>query len=169
LGAWRTEIGELFQIKLLRGFKTTEALERERLRALMSAQPFGIEDPSSRLSMERYASFPFLPDVEPSAFGRFYEFRTYHLKPGGLPPTLAGWEQAIGPAHEYTRHLVINMYALDGLPRITHIWGFSSLEERTALRARHYADGSWPPKGGPQQIARATSTICIPEEYSPLC
>jgi len=28
------------------------------------------------------------------------------------------------------------MYALDGPPRITHIWGFSSLEERAALRAR---------------------------------
>ena len=40
LGAWRTEIGELFQIKLLRGFETAEALERERLRALMSARPF---------------------------------------------------------------------------------------------------------------------------------
>ncbi|AMH43002.1 NIPSNAP family containing protein [Burkholderia sp. PAMC 28687] len=168
LGAWRTEIGELFQIKLLRGFETAEALERERLRALMSARPFGVDDPSSRLITEQYARFPFLPDVERSSFGRFYEFRTYHLKPGGLPPTLAGWEQAIGPAHDYTRHLVINMYALDGSPRITHIWGFSSLEERAALRARHYAEGLWPPKGGPQQIARATSTICIPEAYSPL-
>jgi hypothetical protein len=168
LGAWRTEIGELFQIKLLRGFESAEALERERLRALLSAYPFGIDDPSSRLNMERYAPFPFLPDVEPQAFGQFYELRTYHLKPGGLPPTLAGWEQAIGPAHDYTRHLVINMYALDGPPRITHIWDFSSLEERAALRARHYAEGLWPPKGGPQQIARATSTICIAEEYSPL-
>ncbi len=168
LGAWRTEIGELFQIKLMRGFETAEALERERLRALMSAHPFDINDPAIRLSMERYARFPFLPDVEPKALGRFYEFRTYHLKPGGLPPTLAGWAQAIGPAHEYTQHLVINMYALDGPPRITHIWGFSSLEERVALRARHNAEGLWPPKGGPQQIATATSTICIPEDYSPL-
>ena len=168
LGAWRTEIGELFQIKLMRGFETADELERERMRALMSAHPFNINDPSSLLNMERYARFPFLPDVEPMVFGRFYEFRTYHLKPGGLPPTLAGWEQAIVPAHDYSRHLVINMYALNGLPRITHIWGFSSLEERAALRARHFAVGLWPPKGGPQQIARATSTICIPEEYSPL-
>ncbi|MBD1554459.1 NIPSNAP family protein [Pseudomonas typographi] len=168
LGAWRTEIGELHQIKLLRGFETAEALERERLRVLMSARPFNVDDPAGRLSMEQYARFPFLPDVEPSAFGRFYELRTYYLKPGGLAPTLEAWEQAIGPAHDYTQHLVINMYALDGLPRITHIWGFSSLEERAALRARHYADGTWPPKGAPQQLARATSTICIAEAYSPL-
>ena len=77
VGAWRTELGELFQIKLLRGFETAEALERERLRALMSAHPFSIDDPSSRLSMERYARFPFLPDVEPLALGGFYEFRTW--------------------------------------------------------------------------------------------
>jgi NIPSNAP len=166
LGAWRTEIGELFQIKLLLAFETTDALEREHLRALMSTQPFGIDDPSGQLSMERYARFPFLPDIEPLRLGQFYEFRTYYLKPGGLPATLVGWKQAIDPAHDYTRHLVVNMYALDGPPRITHIWGFSSLEERAALRARHYAEGLWPPEGGPQQIARATSTICIPEDYS---
>jgi len=63
---------------------------------------------------------------------------------------------------------VVNLYALDGLPRITHIWGVSSLEQRAELQARHYAAGLWPPKGGPEQIARATSTICIPEPYLPL-
>jgi hypothetical protein len=168
LGAWRSEIGELFQIRLLRGFDTTEAFDRERQRALMSPRPFGIDDPATRLRLERYAPFPFLPDVEAAAFGRFYEFRTYHLKPGGLVQTMAAWEAALGPAHDYTRHLVINLYALDGPPRITHIWGFANLEERTALRTRHYAEGLWPPRGAPQQIARATSTICLPEPYSPL-
>jgi hypothetical protein len=31
LGAWRTEIGDLFQVKLLRQFDTADALEEERL------------------------------------------------------------------------------------------------------------------------------------------
>ena len=168
LGAWRTEIGDLFQVKLLRRFDTADALEEERRRALMAAAPFGISDPAIRLDMECYERFPFLPEVEPATFGSFYEFRTYFLKPGGLAPTLNSWRDAIVPAGDYTRHLVVNMYALDGPPRITHIWGFSSLEERAALRARHYADGLWPPKGAPQQIAKATSTICVPEPYSPL-
>ena len=100
--------------------------------------------------------------------GGIYEFRTYHLKPGGLPPTLAGWEKAIKPAREYTSHLVINMYALDGPPRITHIWGFESLEQRAALRAKFYAAGLWPPSGGPKQIVEATSTIALSEDSSPL-
>lgn len=168
LGAWRTEIGELFQIRILRGFETPAALEQERARALASTRPFNVETPDVGISMERYAPFPFLPAVEPATFGGFYEFRTYRLKPGGLAPTLAAWEQAIGPARAYTSHLVVNLYALDGPPRITHIWGFSSLAERGELRSRHYAEGLWPPKGGPQQIARATSTIALPEAYSPL-
>jgi hypothetical protein len=168
LGVWRSEVGDLFQVKLLRGFDTADALQEERRRALMSRAPFGITDPTMQVHTESYERFPFLADVEPATFGNFYEFRTYFLKPGGLAPTLASWQKAIAPASEYTSHLVINMYALDGPPRITHIWGFSSLEERSALRARHYAAGVWPPKGAPQQIARAITTICIPEPYSPL-
>ncbi|AOI90866.1 NIPSNAP family protein [Burkholderia pseudomultivorans] len=168
LGAWRTEIGELSRVVVLRGFETMDELQHERNRALRAEQPFGIESASVRLSMEGHALFPFLPDIEPGAFGDFYEIRRYWLKAGGLAPTLAAWERAVGPAEAYTSHLVGNMYALDGPPRITHIWGFASLEQRMALRKRHYAEGLWPPKGGPEQIDRATSTIGLPEMWSPL-
>jgi hypothetical protein len=168
LGVWRSEIGDLFHVKLLRRFDRLDALEDERRRALMANTPFGITDPAIRLQTESYQRFPFLADVSAAAFGSIYEFRTYFLKPGGLTPTLASWKDALAPASEYTSHLVLNMYALDGPPRITHIWGFSSLEERAELRARHYANGLWPPKGAPEQIARATSMICIPDPCSPL-
>ncbi|MFB5150332.1 NIPSNAP family protein [Burkholderia orbicola] len=168
LGAWRTEIGELSRIVVLRGFETMDELQHERDRALRAARPFGIESASVRLAMESHALFPFLPDIEPGAFGGFYEIRRYWLKAGGIAPTMAAWERAVGPAKAYTSHLVCNMYALDGPPRITHIWGFSSLEERMALRKRHYAEGLWPPAGGPEQIERATSTIGLPETWSPL-
>jgi hypothetical protein len=168
LGVWRSEIGDLFQVKLLRRFDTAEAHEEERRRALKGTSPFGITDPTIQVHTESYRRFPFLADIKPATFGGFYEFRTYFLKPGGLATTLASWQEAIAPASDYTSHLVINMYALDGPPRITHIWGFSSLEERSELRARHYAEGLWPPKGAPQQIARATTMICLPEPYSPL-
>ncbi|MCS3470059.1 hypothetical protein M2401_003809 [Pseudomonas sp. JUb42] len=167
-GVWRSEIGDLFQVKLLRSFDSMAALEDERRRALMARTPFGITDPTMVWQTESYQRFAFLADISSSTFGHFYEFRTYFLKPGGLAPTLAAWKDAIGPASEYTSHLVLNMYALDGPPRITHIWGFSSLQERAELRARHYANGLWPPKGAPEQIARATTMICIPEPCSPL-
>jgi hypothetical protein len=168
LGCWRTEIGQLGRLLLLRGFETAEELAAERRRALLSVDPFHAGSVVTALSMESYAPFPFLPPVKPGPMGGIYEFRTYYLRPGGLPPTLAGWNKAIKPAFEYTSHLAINMYALDGPPRITHIWGFESLEQRAALRAKFYAAGLWPPQGGPEQITEATSTIALSEDPSPL-
>jgi hypothetical protein len=168
LGCWRTEIGTLGRMLVLRGFRTAEALSAERNRALFSASPFNAGSVVTALEMDSYAPFPFLPPVEAGERGAVYEFRTYRLKPGGLPPTLAGWQAAMAPAREYTRHLVINMYALDGPPRITHIWGFASLEQRAALRAQHYEAGVWPPNGGPENILEASNTIALPERHYPL-
>ena len=168
LGCWRTEIGTLGRLLVLRGFDTAEALATERRRALFSDTPFNAISSVVSLSMDSYKPFPFLPPLRTGARGPAFEFRTYRLKPGGLPPTLAGWQQAIDPARAYTDRLVINMYALDGPPRITHIWGFTDLGQRSALRAAAYASGVWPPRGGPDQILEATSTIALPEVGSPL-
>lgn len=168
VGCWRTEIGTLGRLIVLRGFAAPEDMTAERRRALLSANPFNAGHVITALEMDSYAPFPFLPPIRTGDRGGVYEIRTYRQKPGGLPPTLAAWEAAIEPARAYTQHLVVNMYALDGAPRITHIWGFPSLEERAALRARAYEAGIWPPKGGPDQIAEATATIALPQGRSPL-
>ena len=168
LGCWRSELGTLGRLLVLRGFDTAEELAIERRRALLSADPFHAGPLVTALSMESHAPFPFLPPIRTGDRGGIYEFRTYRLKPGGLPPTLAGWEAAIGQARDYTDHLVVNMYALDGPPRITHLWAFASLQQRAELRARAYGAGVWPPRGGPEQILEATSTIALPQAFSPL-
>ncbi len=166
LGSWRTEIGALGHLLVLRGFENADDLGRERQRALLSSNPFNVGSVATALDMSSYAPFPFLPPVEQDARAAVYEFRTYRLKPAGLAPTLTGWEQAMAPARHYTSHLLIAMFALDGAPRITHIWGFSTLEERAALRAQAYGAGVWPPSGGPENILEATSTIAVLEPYA---
>jgi hypothetical protein len=168
LGCWRTELGSLGRVLLLRGFDTTEDAATERERALLSQEPFDGGGIVSAFEIASYVPFPLLPAVRPGRRGPIYEFRTYRLKPGGLAPTLASWREAIAPAQEYTNHLVTSMYALDGAPRITHIWAFESLEERARLRANAYGAGVWPPKSGPEQILDATSVIGLPEALSPL-
>ena len=168
LGCWRTELGTLGRLLILRRFETPEDLTAERRRALLSTNPFNAGSVVTALEMESYAPFSFLAPVRTGDRGGVYEFRTYRLKPGGLVPTLAGWEAAIEPAHEYTDHLVTNMYALDGAPRITHVWAFGSLEERAGRRSRAYGANVWPPKDGPEQILEATSTIALPLRMSPL-
>jgi NIPSNAP len=164
LACWRTEFSTLGRLLILRSFDTLDSLHQERRRALLSANPFNAGRLITALEMASYQRFPFLPPVRPVADSDVYEFRTYKLKPGGLPPTLAGWEAAIEPAREYTAHLVINMYALDGPPRITHIWGFESLAQRASLRSAAFSAGVWPPKGGPENVLEAVSIIATPEE-----
>jgi NIPSNAP len=163
LGCWRTEFSTLGRLLILRSFDTLDALHQERRRALLSTNPFNAKRLITALEMASYQGFSFLPPARPGAYGDVYEFRTYKLKPGGLPPTLAGWEAAIAPAREYTARLVINMYALDGLPRITHIWGFESRAQRASLRSNAFAAGVWPPKGGPENVMEAVSVIAVPE------
>ncbi|MCJ2144695.1 NIPSNAP family protein [Methylobacterium sp. E-066] len=87
----------------------------------MNALPFHAGDHITALTMDSDAPFLFLPPVRIGSRDGMYEIRTYRLRPGGLAPTLAAWEAAIAPARAYTAHLVTNLYALDGAPRITHI------------------------------------------------
>ncbi|WP_285595331.1 NIPSNAP family protein [Kineosporia sp. NBRC 101731] len=168
LGSWRTEVGALGRIVVLRDFETRHQLSAERRRALTSRDPFNGGPALRALSMETYEGFPFLPQARPRQLGGLYEVRTYVLKPGGLTPTLEAWEKAVEPAKDYTDHLVTNMFATDGPSRITHIWGFESMQQRAALRERYQAAGLWPPKGAPDLIATATSSIMLPNPGSPL-
>jgi hypothetical protein len=38
---------------------------------------------------------------------------------------------------------------LVGEPRVTQIWLYASLAERSKARSHSVADGIWPPEGGP--------------------
>jgi NIPSNAP len=167
LGCWTTDIGALGRMFVLRGFADAAELAAERKRALFSANPFGAAEVLTGLEMDSYAPFPFLPPVVPGSYGKVYEFRTYQLKPGGLPPTIAAWEAAM-PARGKLSPLLINMYALDGAPRITHIWPYASLDARAAIRADAVAKGIWPPKNAPEHFFAATSMIGHPTAASPL-
>ena len=163
LGCWRSEIGVLGRVLILRRFEAAAVMMRERARLATSGNPFNAGNLVSDIDVTSYAPFPFLPPAAVRGRGTVYEFRTYELKPRGLPPTLAAWEKAVGPAGDYTAHLVIAMHALDGAPRITHIWAFDDIAQRFALRAKVYREGLWPPRGAPDQILEATSTIAVPE------
>ncbi|MBB5158958.1 NIPSNAP family protein [Saccharopolyspora phatthalungensis] len=168
LGCWETDIGEIGgRLLVLRSFEHDDDLLAERRRVLTSPDPFGIGEHLRGFAVSSYEAFPFLPPVESGEFGSVYEFRTYELKIGGLTPTMEGWRDAV-PARTEMYPLTVAMYALDGVPRITHIWPFRDLNDRLAIRRESYRKGIWPPKGGPENIARATSTIAIPTPFSPL-
>lgn len=167
LGLWESEHGILFRVFVLREFPDDAALAAERQRAMHDRQPFGAGPHLTDLGMQSFAPFPFVPPVVTGSFGAVYEIRDYHLIPGGIPATIDGWRQKL-PGRHRVDPLTVVMYALDGPARIVHIWPFSGMDDRVSIRRSLYADGMWPPPGGPEHIMSATSTMAWPLPGSPL-
>ena len=167
LGCWTSEHGPLGRTYVLRSFDDDTELAVERDRAARSPHPFGAGDHLTDLGMRGFAPFPFVPRAVPGTFGRVYEIRDYHLVPGGLPATIEGWRQKL-PGRHVVDPLIVVMYALDGPARIVHIWPFNGLDERVDVRRALYANGQWPPPGGPEHILEADSIMAWPADFSPL-
>jgi NIPSNAP len=167
LGCWTSDIGDLNQIIILRSFADDAEMQTERMRVFKSANPFHCGEMLTGMSLEGHAPFPFMPPVTTGTFGKVYEIRRYRLKTGGLLPSIAAWEAAV-PQRITISPLVIVMHTLDGPPRFTHIWPYTSLDGRSAKRAEAVATGNWPPRGGAEWLADMRSTIAIPAAFSPL-
>jgi NIPSNAP len=167
LGMFQSDVGQLNQMYVLRGFETAEDVAAERQRALMSASPFNAGTHLNGLSMETYAPFPYLPPIKPGAFGGVYEFRAYALKPGGVAGIVTLWESWIAPRVAVSP-LLVAMYALDGAPRYVHVWPYADAAVRAKTRAECMSKGVWPPKGSAPWIQSMRSTLTVPLPGSPL-
>lgn len=168
LGAWGTDIGRLNRIWLLRAFDSAEDMLAERERALRADDPFGCAEHLTGLAMDSYRGFDFLPEPGPGKHGPVYEFRSYHLRLGGLMPTMEKWQAALPGRCRYSQ-LAVAMYSLDGASRLTQIWPYESLAARAKARAQSVADGAWPPKGGPDfLLPEMTSAIAMSLPFSPM-
>ena len=172
LGCWFTDIGQLNQMIVLRGFADLGQLQAERQRTQLSASPFGCGEIFQSLEQHSYKGFPWMKPARPSSesgiTGPVYEIRTYGIKPGGVQNTIDLWEQYV-PPREALSPCVVAMVALDGPLRFTNIWPYPTLDARSKARADAVAQGIWPPKGGPAWLTTAmTSTIALPTAVSPL-
>ncbi|WP_431015375.1 hypothetical protein [Bradyrhizobium pachyrhizi] len=111
LGRWRTDIGQLGQVLLLRQFDSLKYLSEERRRALLDRDPFRVRGLATSVAQESYEGFPFLAPAAPRQAGGIYEFRTYFLTVGGIPATLdwlgsghrAGQGLYRPPRHQHVR------------------------------------------------------------------
>lgn len=168
LGVWFSDIGQLNQVVVLTSFASQQDLDAEKARLSAQENVFANAENIIKYSVENFAGFDFLPEVELGEFGPVYEIRTYELKHGGVPHVLNAWNNAVPERTQYSK-LTIAMYALDGTPRIVSIWPYKSLNERSEIRAKSVADGIWPPKGGPQWLTHEMqSMIALPTAISPL-
>lgn len=102
----------------------------------------------------------------------FYEIRTYRLKNGAIPEYLkVVGEIGIAIQKKHLGNLVGYFSSEIGpINEIVHIWGFESLDDRQARRARLMADPEWQaflPKIR-DLIVTADNKIMSPASFSPL-
>lgn len=168
LACWYSEIGALNRILIIRNSPNLAEAVAEREAILRSGNPFGIGEYIAGMTMDTYTAFDFIKPMQPGTLGPFFEVRTYTIKPGGLPPTLALWEQAV-PARVKLSPLLAAMTSVSGpVTRFMHIWPYASLDERQRLRGKAVSDGVWPPPGGPDHLAVMQSDIYLPAVFSPM-
>lgn len=167
-GAWFSDIGSLNEVYLLRGYESAEEMLGERERLARADNPFGCMDQLISYNVESYRPLDFMGPIETGELGPVYELRTYKMKLNGLLPTMEKWQAALPERDAYSK-CSIAMYGIDGAPRLTQIWPYSSLEERSKARGQSVADGKWPPKGGPDWLdPDMTSTVAMPMAFSPM-
>jgi len=167
-GAWFSDIGQLNEVYLLRGYETADDMLAERERLARSDNPFGSNELLTGYNVESYRPLDFMGDIKTGDLGPVYEIRTYKMKLNGLMPTIEKWQAAL-PVRDAYSPCSIAMYGIDGTPRLTQIWPYASLEERSKARSQSVADGNWPPKGGPDWLdTDMRSTIALPMAFSPM-
>ncbi len=168
LACWYSEIGALNRILIVRKSAGAEAAIQNRFAALSAKSPFGIGEFITKLSLDTYVSFDFMPPLRPGAYGPCYEVRSYVLKPDGLAPTIELWRQAV-PGRAAVSPVLAAMVAVTGAAiRFMHIWPYKTYDERARLREKAVADGVWPPPGGPRHLISQQADIDLPAAFSPL-
>jgi hypothetical protein len=168
LACWYSDIGAVNQILLVRNAADATATLDARNASLNAANPLGIGQYVTGMSMDTYVSFDFVAPMRPGEFGPCYEVRTYVLKPDGLAPTIEAWRKAV-PGRVKLSPLLAAMTSVTGaVVRFMHIWGYKTLDERARLRDKAVADGVWPPPGGPGHLASQQVDIYLPAPFSPL-
>jgi len=168
VGAFATDIGELSRVILLRQFVDANAAAEARLRLLMDSSPLGCGEWLVSHKSESFSLFPFLPPPAPGVHGKWYELRTYSLRHGTLAETVDAWKDALPARHAMSPCLGV-FTALDGeQPRFLNIWAYDSVDARAKIRGDAVAKGVWPPRGGPANLTRMQSNLCVPLPFSPL-
>jgi hypothetical protein len=168
LGAFAADIGDLSRVMLLREFADANAAAEAKHALLMQADPLGCGEWLVSLKSESFALFPFLDAPKPATLGKWYELRTYSLRHGKLAETIEAWKDALPARHAMSPCAGV-FSALDGeQPRFLNIWAYQSVDERATLRADAVAQGLWPPKGGPANLTKMHSDLCVALPFSPL-
>ncbi|MGH6966107.1 MAG: NIPSNAP family protein [Phenylobacterium sp.] len=168
-GYWRTETGTLDQVIQIWPYTDLE----QRARVLSEARRLPAWPPETGYVGEQlseiYLPAPFSPDLKPHEFGGIYEIRTYTLMPRFLPSLIERWGNYIANRVAVSPLVFAGDCEFGGVNRWRHIWAYTDLAERAAIRGEVRRKGIWPPPGGdPVRFLKQETIIVRPASFSPL-
>jgi hypothetical protein len=166
---WHTEIGPLNEI--IHVWPYADLAERTRVRAQFANDPNWppkIREFIRTMHSEILIPFPSSPLLRPGKFGPIYEMRIYTYKPGTLPDTMKSWEASLPERMKLSPLAIVGHVELGEANRFIHIWAYSSLDQRAAIRAQSVQKGVWPPPGGAERLLTQENKIMLPAAFSPM-
>ncbi len=172
VGFWQTEIGPLNQIVHVWQYEDTN--ERARIRAEAAANdwwPPKIAPNVIKQSSEVFTPWELAPVPEPGRYGRFYEYRSYLVKPGLMPQAKRRWTEALPGRTKHSPVMMILQGDTGTVNKLVHIWAYEDLNQRQKIREDVVAEGLWPPKHGPgeeEEMSVQENKILVPVPFSPL-
>ena len=166
---WHTDIGPLNEI--IHVWPYRDLAERARVRAEASKDPNWppkIGEFVRSMQSEIMIPFPFSPLLAPGKFGPVYELRQYTVKLGKLPELMKNWEAKLAGRLKLSPLAVVGSIDIGEANRFSHIWPYSSLDQRAAIRAQAVQQGVWPPGGGAEHLLNQVNKIMLPAAFSPM-
>ncbi len=110
---------------------------------------------------------PFNDESISGEHGPFYEMRIYRYGTGDIPKVIDAWSKAIDERRKHSTFIGAWHTELGTLNKWVHIWAYSSLEERSRVRAEMIERKIWPAPGGPPPLHQE-SRLFLPFPFSPL-
>jgi hypothetical protein len=165
---WHTEIGPLNEIIHVWGYK--DFAERARIRADAAKDanwPPKTSEFIKAMNVDIVNAFDFVPVPGPGKMGPMFEIRYYTLKAGTLPDTAKRWEGALPDRMKLSPVVLAGGVEFGRANGFVHIWAYSDLNQRMAIRDEARKKGIWPPPGGGNLISQQTK-IVLPSAFSPL-
>lgn len=166
---WHTEIGPLNEIVHVWPYR--DLGERARVRAEVAKEPNWppkIAEFIRSMHSEILVPFPFSPLLTPGKLGPIYEMRIYTIKLGTLPDIMKGWEAKLPERLKLSPLAVAGNVDLGEANRFIHIWAYTNLDQRAAVRAKAVQLGVWPPGGGAERLLTQANKIMLPAAFSPM-
>ena len=95
-----------------------------------------------------------------------YEFRTYDLKPRGVPEFERAFGERLPQRVKYSPLGGLWHTEAGPLNQILHVWPYEDVAQRAELRAKAVADGAWPPQFREPVILNMNSEILVPAPFT---